>query len=59
MTFTCLETDLRVPLHFKCKVCGPIIPNKNEVIDIIRKENDAKLFMEKNHNLNVCLKARH
>ena len=22
MTFTCIETDLRVPLHLKCKVCG-------------------------------------
>ena len=22
MTFTCLETDFRVPLHLKCTVCG-------------------------------------
>ena len=49
----------RVSLHCKCKVCGWIIRNKNEVIDNIRKEHEAKLFMEKNHNIIVCLKARH
>ena len=59
MTFTCLETDVRVPLHCKCKVCGKIIPNWNEVIDNIMKQHEAKLVMEKYHNLIVCLKARH
>ena len=36
----------------KCKECGSIIPNKITL-------DEAKLFMEINHNINVCLKARH
>ena len=46
-------------LAYKVQSMWINIPILNEVTDYNRKEHESIIFMKKNTNMNICLKARH